>query len=282
MRFSELFHSSRENAEERKLEIEILIREAFNLSKTDFWVKQDEIITDEKALKKFSTWLDRLLKNEPLAYIIEKKESFSREFYVNKNVLIPRPETEILIEAAAAVVKKMATAVRALDIGTGSGIIAVNLALETAARVIAVDSSRGALSVLQRNLVRHRVRDRVFPVRADLFPPVGDAAVGDGCFDVIVSNPPYVSEEEWEQLPPGIKDYEPKQALVAAEGGTAVIRRIAVGARDILKPGGCLLIEIGYDQAVRVGEILRKAGYEDIEFIKDYSNIFRVAKCVFK
>ncbi|MCK4764325.1 MAG: peptide chain release factor N(5)-glutamine methyltransferase [Candidatus Aminicenantes bacterium] len=286
MRYSELFHSSlskfKDGSVEKKLEIEILIREAFKLSKTDYWIKKNDVITDEKALQKFSGWLGRLLKAEPLAYIIEKKESFSREFYVNKNVLIPRPETEILIEEAAALVKKMAAPVTVLDIGTGSGIIAVNLALETGARVAAVDSSKGALQVLKRNITRHHVEDKVFPVCADLFPPVGNPVIESGLFDVIVSNPPYVSPQEWENLPPGVKDYEPRQALIAGEGGTAVIERIAAGARDYLKPGGSLLLEIGCGQAVRVEEILRRAGFVDIEFIKDYSNILRIVRSKLK
>ena len=282
MLYGELFNTSlrkfEEKAGDNKTGIEILIREAFNLSKTGFWARKNDIITDKRALAKFYRWRARLLKDEPLAYITGKKESYSRDFYVNRSVLIPRPETEILIEAAIRWIKKMEHPVNVLDIGTGSGIIAVNIAVETGAKVIAVDKSRGALSVLKKNSALHRVHDNVVPFCADLFPRKGQDKKGP--FDVIVSNPPYVTEEEWQALPPHIKKYEPKEALVAAEEGLAVIRRIAAEAKDYLKPGGKIFLEIGYGQKEKVEKILRDAGYDTIEFLPDYSHVFRVASAI--
>ncbi|MCK5055948.1 MAG: peptide chain release factor N(5)-glutamine methyltransferase [Candidatus Aminicenantes bacterium] len=282
MLYSELFNNSlrkfKDNAEEKRLEIEILLREAFNLSKTGYWTRKNEVITDKNALSRFYRWRSRLFKGEPLAYITGEKESFSRNFYLNRHVLIPRPETEILIEEAIASLKEKKNPVEVLDIGTGSGIIAINVALETAARVAALDKSRPALQVLKKNLVLHNLRDKVIPVCADLFPLRNKYKRGP--FDLIVSNPPYVSEAEWEELPVSIKHYEPKVALVAAEDGLAIIRRIAGGAKDYLKPGGRIMLEIGHGQSKKVAEILREAGFFKVEFVDDYNNIPRVASAV--
>lgn len=282
MLYSELFYASlkkiEEETEDKRLEIEVLLRGAFNLSKTEFWKRKNEIVRDKNALRRFYRWRSRLFKGEPLAYITGKKESFSRDFYLNRGVLIPRPETEILIEAAIAFLKERENPVQVLDIGTGSGIIAVNIALDTAARVVAVDKSRPALGVLKKNTALHNLREKVIPVCADLFP-LGNKDKR-GPFDLIVSNPPYVSEKEWEELPISIRNYEPKGALVAAEDGLAVIRRIAARAKDYLKPGGGILLEIGHGQSEKVVEILREAGFFKVEFINDYGSIPRVVSAV--
>jgi release factor glutamine methyltransferase len=280
--YAELFNTSlrkfKGETGNSRLDIEVLIRAAFNLSKTGYWVKKNEVITDKRALGKFYRWRSRLLKDEPPAYITGQKESYSRDFYVNKSVLIPRPETEILIEAAILSIKKMENPVNVLDIGTGSGIIAVNIAVETGAKVIAVDKSRGALSLLKKNIARHNVKDKVIPLCADLFPRSGKDKKGP--FDLIVSNPPYVTPEEWRALPLSIKNYEPEEAFVAMEGGLAIIRRIAEEAKKYLKPGGKILLEIGCGQKEKVKKILQNAGFANITFIEDYSHIPRTASAV--
>lgn len=282
MLYAELYNSSlrkfKNQANNKRLDIEVLIREAFHFSRTDYWTRKNAAVTDKKALGRFYSWRTRLLKGEPLAYITGEKESFSRDFYVNRSVLIPRPETEILIEEAVSRIKEKKPPVEVIDIGTGSGIIAINIALETAARVIAVDKSQGALTVLKKNIALHKVEDRVIPACADLFP-IGRKDK-KGPFDFIVSNPPYVSEEEWQELPVGIKDYEPKAALVAAEGGVEIIRRIAEKAEEYLKPGGEILLEFGYGQKEKVKELFGAAGFSNLEFFHDYNNIPRIVSAV--
>lgn len=282
MLYSELFYNSlgkfKDKAEDKRPDIEILLRVAFNLSKTDYWMRKNEVIRDKNALRRFYRWRSRLFKGEPPAYITGNKESFSRDFILNRGVLIPRPETEILIEAAIASINEKEKPVDVLDIGTGSGIIAINIALETAARVVALDKSRPALRVLKKNIASYNLWKNVIPVCADLFPRRYKRERGP--FDFIVSNPPYVSEKEWEELPVSIKNYEPKAALVAAEGGLAVIKRIAEQASDYLKPGGGILLEIGHGQSEEVAEILKKAGFLKVAFVNDYSNIRRVASAV--
>jgi len=238
MNYSDLFSRSMAllNSKNKGLDIQLLIESAFGLSRTDFWIKKNDTITDLAALRKFYRYRARRLKKEPIAYILKKRDFYGLTFYVDKNVLIPRPETEILVEKAAELLK---TPSEILDIGTGSGIIAITLAKETGAAATAVENSKKALKVLEKNITLHDVGDRVFPLCADLFPPTGKQ------FDMIVSNPPYIPEKEWRELEPGVKDFEPKAALAAGDDGLIFIRRIIRHAGDNLKPGGTLLMGSG-------------------------------------
>ncbi len=276
MRYSELFHTSLKQCKDKDkaLDIQVLIGEAFHLSRTAFWIKKDDTVNDKGALKKFYRCRSRLLKDEPLAYILKKKEFLCRDFFINKNVLIPRPETEILVEKAIEWILDVNKPVQVLEIGAGSGNIAISLAKAGRVKVVAVDISPRALYVLKKNIALHYVKDKVTPVYADLFPLMNKG--GDKSFDLIVSNPPYVSEEEWAALPAGIRNYEPKNALVAAEGGTAVIRRIAEKAGNYLKPKGRILMEIGFGQNQQVDKIFKRAGFSNVTFFNDYRHIPRV------
>lgn len=269
--YSELYADSLEifANKNKTLEIQVLIEAAFKLTRAEFWMRKNEPVKNAYALRNFYWYRNRLLKNEPIAYILKKKEFYGETFYINKNVLIPRPETEILVETAAQFIKKPATV---LDIGSGSGVIAIILAKRTGARVTAVEKSTKALYALRKNIALHGVSDKVFPVCANVFPLNGEL------FDMIVSNPPYIPEAEWRELDSTVRDYEPRVALVAGEDGLSIIRRIVAGAFRVLKPGGKLVMEIGYNQAQRVHELLEKAGFRDIAFHEDYSHIPRVVE----
>jgi release factor glutamine methyltransferase len=268
--YSELFSKSLKkiNDKDKSLELQLLLEFAFNLTREQSWIKKNEKITDNIGLRKFYRYRKRLLQNEPIAYILKQKEFYGETFYVNKNVLIPRPETEILVEHAIENINKKPANI--LDIGSGSGIIAILLAKLTGSTVTAVEKSRKAFYVLKKNIALHGVTEKVVPVYGDLFP-----AAANG-FDMIVSNPPYVSEAEWQELTPGVKDHEPKEALVAGEDGLLIIRRIVDGADYFLKPGGKLLMEIGYKQAASVRKILEASQFSQVEFFNDYSKIPRV------
>lgn len=270
MRYSALFSNAlkKSKSSDKALDIQVLIEAAFNLTRTEFWTRKNETITDRTALRKFYRYRSRLFKNEPIAYILKKKEFYGEPFFINKNVLIPRPETEILVEKAIQLIKAPA---EILDIGAGSGIIAILLAKHTGSIVTTIENSKKALYVLKKNIVMHNAGDRVFPVRAELFPSQGKK------FDMVVSNPPYISETEWRDLDPTVRDYEPKAALVANEEGMAIIRQIVEKTRAYLKPGGKLLMEIGYNQKQQVNDLLKKATFSNIEFLNDYSHIPRVA-----
>jgi release factor glutamine methyltransferase len=285
VRYSDLFFASvkkfNKNQDNFALDIEILIQKAFNITKTSYWIHKNELITDKTALKRFYRYRGRALKNEPTAYILKNKEWYSRDFYVNKNVLIPRPETELLTEKAIDIIRSFPhhtkIPVTVLDIGAGSGIISIVIAKETNSLVTAVDISKRALYVLKKNIITHKVQDKVSPILADLFPVRGKKKESQSHYDLIVSNPPYIPLKEWKNLEPGVRDYEPSKALIAPEEGIGIIRKIAEKATEFLNPGGSLLIEFGYSQKKKVENILKDAGFSRISFIQDYNNIPRVA-----
>jgi release factor glutamine methyltransferase len=267
--YSELFSRSLKKFQDKdkSLDLQLLIEVAFNLTREQSWIKRNEKIADNIGLRKFYRYRKRLVQDEPIAYILKQKEFYGETFYINKNVLIPRPETEILVEHAIGLIKEPANI---LDIGSGSGVIAVLLAKLTGSTVTAVEKSRGAFDVLKKNIAMHGVTGKVTPVYGDLFP-----AAANG-FDMIVSNPPYVSEAEWQELAPNVKNHEPKEALAAGEDGLLIIRRIVNGVDYYLKPGGKLLMEIGYKQEASVREILAASKFLQVEFFNDYSGIPRV------
>ena len=186
---------------------------------------------------------------------------------MNKNVLIPRQETEILVQKAMDMIKSND---EVLDIGAGCGNISIILAKHTGIKVVAVEKCKKAIYVLKKNILLHNVKDKIIPVKADLFP------VSPKKFNLIISNPPYVSEPEWKQLPPGINKYEPKHALVAGAKGTEILDRIIKNAKTHLKSRGKLLIEIGYDQRSSVYKKLKDSDYSQVSFFYDLNNIPRV------
>ena len=270
MLYSDLFSKSMSLLDSRNkgLDVQLMMETAFGLSRTEFWIKKNETITDLKGLQRFYRYRARRLKKEPMAYILKKRDFYGLTFYVDKNVLIPRPETEILVEKAISLIEAPS---EILDIGAGSGIISILLAKETGSTVTSVENSEKAVKVLKRNIAQHEVKDKVFPLCADLFPSPSKL------FHMIVSNPPYIPEREWSELEPGVRDFEPKTALAAGDDGLDVIRRIIKHAGDYLKPGGFLLMEIGYNQKEPVNALLEEAGFSHIEFVNDLSQIPRVA-----
>jgi len=250
------------------LDIEILIEKAFHLSKSRFWLKKNDQITDKNRLNNFYRYLKRLEKAEPIAFIIKEKEFFSEIFYINQNVLIPRPETEILVEKA---IKNIMDSSDILDIGSGCGNISIILAKTTKSRLLATEINSKALYVLKKNIALHSLKNKVVPQKADLFPRKYRQ------FDMIVSNPPYLSEDEWSQLPAAIKNFEPKAALVSGSSGYETISRIVRQSKKYLKPNGVLLIEMGHQQKNIVQKLLENTHFKNINFFKDYSNIYRIA-----
>jgi release factor glutamine methyltransferase len=278
VRLSNLFYNSLHRFKDkdhknRALEVQVLIEAAFKITREQFWIGKNQTISAGVELRTFYRYVNRRLKGEPIAYILGKKEFYGETFYVNQNVLIPRPETEILVEQAIQLANDLPGGpLEILDIGAGSGNISILLARHTGANVTAVDTSEKALYVLKKNLRFHRMADRVRVVRADLFPP----SCGEGCFDMIVSNPPYVPEGEWQKLESSVRDYEPEIALVGGEDGLEVIRPIVEKAPGFLKPRGKLLMEIGYNLYEPVKQIFTGSGFSSFQFIKDYNQVYRV------
>lgn len=255
-------------------EANLLLGHVLGLGEASLLARTGEAVAaDEEA--RFRRLLERRLAGEPVAYLFGEREFYGRRFSVDPRVLIPRPETEHLIEAAL----KLDLPGSAdgppliLDLGTGSGAIAVTLALEIpGARVVATDLSLPALEVLRSNVRRHGVGDRVAAVRADL-----GAALRLDRFDLVVSNPPYVDPREAAALSPEVRDYEPHLALFAPGAGRAMVERLLDDARA-LRPGVHLLVEIGYDQSgwLRSAASSRRE-VELVEIIHDYGGIPRTA-----
>lgn len=269
MKYSDLYFSSINQIKdkEKTLDIQILIERAFNLTKTEFWIKKNHEIKNKTGLNKFYRYFKKLKNEEPIAYILKEREFFSEKFYINKNVLIPRPETEILIEKA---MELKPPPLKILDIGAGSGVISIILAKKLNTKVISVERSKKSIYVLKKNILIHKVENKVIPVLADLFPE------NHNKFDLIISNPPYLSVRDWERLPLNIKKYEPRSSFVSGENGTEITKRIIINSPDYLKKEGTILIEIGYNQKQIVKNILKKTGFSNIIFFNDYNNIPRI------
>lgn len=271
MRFCDLFKSAQDKIKrpETELDLQILLEHAFGISRQQYWTRRNRQVTDLSGLRKFYRYVERLKQQEPVAYIIKSRDFYTSSFFVNRNVLIPRPETELLVEQALKVIR---TDHHILDIGAGSGNIAISLALHSQARVTAVEKSRPAIYVLKKNVGNHKTKKPIKIVEANLFPP------GKDVFDIIVTNPPYVSTAEWKQLPDTIKLFEPRQALVGGKEGHEMIGRIIRRAPSYLAKGGWLFIELGIQQKDAVTHLLKENRFKNIRFFNDYNKIPRVVK----
>lgn len=224
----------------------------------------------------FDRAVDRRARREPLQYITGVQEFWGLEFEVGPAVLIPRPETELVVEAA---LKAAGGAIGPVivDLCTGSGCIAVSAAKHLpGARVFATDRSGEALSVARRNARRHGVADRIRFLEGDLFGPLEELDLS-GATDIITANPPYVPSGDLPSLQPEVKDHEPEMALVAGPEGTEIAQRVIAGAPAFLKSGGSLIMEMGMGQAdVLRATVLKNGAYREPELLKDLLDIERV------
>ena len=233
-----------------------------------FLISHAEDPIDEPDQARFLEAVARRAAGEPLQYITGVQDFFGREFRVTTDTLIPRPETELLVEAALEVIAEGASI---CDVGTGSGCIAVTLLCErTDARAVAVDISEAALAVAAENAQRHGVSDRIVFEVSDCFENV------NGAFDLIVSNPPYVSADALPGLQREVRDHEPLVALSPGDDGLSVIRRLLTDAPQFLKNSGYLIMEIGFDQGEKVQEIIDPNVWHLIEIRPDLQCIPRI------
>lgn len=216
--------------------------------------------------------LEQRASGEPVQYIQGACEFYGFPFRVTRDVLIPRPETELLVEKAIQLMRT-ADRPRILDVGTGSGAIAIALAKHlTDARIVATEISRSALDIAVLNAGQNEVWDRIRFLEGDLLAPIAGEQ-----FEIIVSNPPYVAERDRASLAVEVRDYEPAQALFAGEDGLHLYRRLIPVAHAALVPGGFIVLEIGYGQEASVRELLAAAGFAEIAFAADLQGIPRVA-----
>ena len=246
--------------ENHRLDAEVLLRHVLKMEKEELYVNGDAPISAGQEAK-FRELLLRRSRREPAAYVTGHKEFWSLGFLVSPAVLIPRPETELLVEVALHYVGQFASGspVKVFDIGTGSGIISVCLAKDhTALQIIAVDISPVALDIARLNAQRHGVADRMRFLPGDLFAPV---KLLPETFDLIVSNPPYIRTGELLMLAPEIREWEPPLALDGGADGIDTYRRIIEEGHKYLAPGGSMVLEIGADMASAVADLFSRCGY---------------------
>jgi len=249
---------------------ELLLMHVTGFSRADLLTHPERELTERQS-EHFQAAILRRARHEPMQHILGTQEFYGRGFIVNRLVLIPRPETEHLVEAVLAI---RPAPQRLLDIGTGSGILAVTLALELpGAAVTATDISAAALAVAQQNARALGAAERVRFLHSDLF-----GGLQEERFDVIVSNPPYVATGE--RLEPQVRDYEPAGALYAGQDGLAIYRRLIPEAFEHLEPEGHLLLEIGHGQRDALHRLLAEAGFVEIDFVDDLQGIPRVVTAV--
>jgi len=256
------------------LDAEVLLSFCLGCDRLEFF-KNPLMPVDEKTRALFQKLVARRLEWEPVAYITSRKEFWSFVLEVDKFVLIPRPDTEVLVEEALNVCKQIACAeIKILDIGTGSGAVALALVKEMRhAQVVATDISAAALAIADKNAHTLGLDSQIVFRQGNLFDPVDDF------FDIIVSNPPYIADAEYAKLPAGVKDYEPPEALLAGAQGLDFYRKIINEAPGHLKNNGWLLLEIGATQSASVVNIAETSGhYSDMSIRNDYAGLPRVIK----
>ena len=279
MELKKLYLKGRESFEKNGfecpgIETRAILARSLDTDPLEFYAHPERRVDSERT-EVFEKLLRRRLAGEPLAYVTGKREFYSRTFVVTPDVLIPRPETETLAELAIETAGQMKNP-RILDLGAGSGCLAVTIFLEARdCEVFASDLSAAALAVAGKNARAHGARVRF--VNSDLL-----GCFAKSSFDMIISNPPYVSETEYVELSAQIRHHEPKTALLGGEDGLAYIRRIAAAARKTLRKGGFLLLEIGAGQAKSVEKIVRENGFSDIRFETDIGGVKRVVKATWK
>ena len=218
-----------------------------------FLITHAEILLTVEEVAAFRGHVDRRAGGEPLQYITCSQEFFGLEFEVNRDGLIPRPETELLVESALDLIHGASYAPLICDVGTGTGCISISLLHERPrARAIAVDISAVAARLASQNAARHQIGERISFVVADCFAAFQIKA----CFDLIVSNPPYIADRDWADLQREVREHEPRLALTSGSDGLLMIRRLVKDAPAFLVDGGHLVIEIGYDQRVAVEEMI--------------------------
>ncbi len=259
------------NVSEPRLGAELMLAEVLNCKRIELYVQFERILTaDERST--YREMVKRRSTHEPVQYILGETEFMGLPFRVDKSVLIPRPETELLVDCVIEHNKdKRLSAPAILDIGTGSGCIAVSLAhMLTEASVTALDKSSDAIQTARKNAEANVVT--VDFVHADAFHW---AAKSQQQFDIIVSNPPYVAEREWDDVMPDVRQFEPKEALLAGQDGLDFYRAFAPLAGKLLKQQGAVFLETGYDQAAGVADMMTNAGFRT-SIRQDLNGIDRV------
>jgi len=256
----------REGVGEPRLIAELLLGHALHCGRTYFYAHPEQELREVEWLH-YGRYLDERMRGKPAQYIVRRQEFYGREFAVSHDVLIPRPETELLVET---ILKLNPAPGPIVDIGAGSGAISITLALELKRTVIATDLSFEALEIAKSNALR--LGADVYFLHADLCAPFAD-----GVADIVVSNPPYVPLADRATLQREVRDWEPSLALYGGPSGMSIHERLIPEAKRVLKPGGLLAVEIGFGQSAAIRALA--AGWHHLELIPDLAGIPRVVVC---
>ena len=268
----------RNKVAESRASAEVLLAHLLSEDRLFLYLNYDRPMAAEE-LAAFRTFVKRRLAGEPNQYITGMQEFWSLPFRVSPDVLIPRPETEVLLETVLEFLGSSHPEVRILDLGTGSGAIAVALARELGViSIVATDSSMAAVKLARENALLNKIDSKIHFVCADMFSAFSTSSAK---FTVVATNPPYVSHAEFSNLSPEIRDYEPRDALDGGPDGLAAIRHIIKEAPTVLSRKGALIMEIGADQAESVSALVKNSQhYESHRIIRDYSGLDRVILAV--
>ena len=261
------------NSDSPKLDAQLLLMKACSLSRVQLITKENEPLSEEQY-QLFESLLNQRLAGHPIAHLLGERDFWDLKLKVTPDTLIPRPDTEVLVEQALEIINKQEGKAKVLDLGAGSG--AIILSLKHSApniEAVAVDLSPAALQVARDNAQSYNLD--VSWYLGSWFTALPQELTKDSCFDVIVSNPPYIEEHD-EHLKQGDVRFEPLSALVSGPDGLDDIRFIAQESTKYLRSGGYLLLEHGYNQGAQVREILSNNGYEQVATIKDYGGNDRV------
>jgi len=264
--------------ENPRLTAEVLLAHQLNIDRVSLYINFDQPL-NESELSGYRLLIKRRLQREPLQYITGAQEFWSLDFIVNPQALIPRPESELLVELAINQLKPPNAfenhPPNILDLGTGCGALAISLAKEVQeAKIWATDISSGALKLANLNAKKHGVADRIKFKHGNLWDPLVNQGIK---FDIIISNPPYIACEEYNDLPPEVRDYEPRSALDGKENGMYYIEKILKGGLRFLNTEGLILLEMAPDQTNEALSLIGQIkDYGESSRIKDYSHRYRV------
>lgn len=262
---------SNQTSDSSSLDVDIILASILRVGRVDLYAHSQRKLGAGEA-KRFFDAMERRAGDEPVAYITGEQHFYGRTFKVTPDVLIPRPETERLVDAICKSYRGRER-LRVLDLGTGSGCIAISIDLELAdSYVEAWDISSSSLDVASQNA--ERLGSKVVFLHKDMTK--AEDWQGQGQFDVIVSNPPYISAGEYQVLPHSVRQFEPKSSLLAADEGVSFYQRISELSGSRLAPGGWLYLEVGFRQATQVSALLEKSGFAHAQILKDFSGHDRV------
>ena len=270
--FKSTDYLKKNNITSAALDSELLLSSIINKSREEMIIDSEDKI-DEINIKKFENLIERRKNREPVAYILNKKDFWTSTFYVNKDVLIPRPDTEILIQEVLSYFPEKKS-ISVLDIGTGSGCIILSLLKDRKKfKGIAIDKSKKALKVAEINAKIHQLENRVKFIKTSV------DNFFKGKYDLVVSNPPYIKHIDLKYLDKDVYKYEPTIALKGGNDGLTLIKTVVKKSSKLLKKGGKLIFEIGYDQKFKVKNLLKNEKFYVNKIVKDYGNKNRCIIC---